>query len=311
MKRIVGECPTPSSTSTGVVNKVVQVVVKSSADASDSTWDKLSHDDEAVMVVMDASQVAGDETHLQATVPIKAVPQTKHHTTLLGDNVTEEGKHHRHPKLLVSKQGKHRAKLSKSSSAKSDVADPKLAVSFCRSALQRNLQNAEKILRDKGWLVYLTDTGGQIEFQELLPVLVTGPSLFFLVFRLDHNLDKRFTVEYVRPNGTLSEPYQSTFTVKEALLQSLASIASMVIYINRGGEQVPLEPQVYFVGTHKDMVSDQEIDRIDRALRDLVTTTGLYRKGIIQFGTESRMLLAVNNLSDDDSDVQLVRAALE
>ena len=99
--------------------------------------------------------------------------------------------------------------------------------------------------------------------------------------------------------------------MKEALLQSLASIASMVTYINRGGEQVPLKSQVFFVGTHKDMVSDQEIDRIDRALQQLVTTTGLYRKGIIQFGTESRMLLAVNNLSDDDSDVQLVRAAVE
>ena len=308
MKRMVGERPTPSSSSTGVVNKVVQVFVRSSAEGFDSTWIKLSHDDETVIVVMDASQVAGDvvmdasqvaggETHLQAVVPIKAVPQTEHRTTLLDNSASE--------------QGKHQAELSKSSSANSDVADPKLAVSFCRSALQRNLQNAEKILRDKGWLVYLTDTGGQIEFQELLPVLVSGPSLFFLVFRLDHDLNKRFTVEYVRPNGTLSEPYQSTFTVKEALLQSLASIASMVIYINRGGEQVPLKPQVFFVGTHKDMVSDQEIDHIDHVLQQLVTSTGLYRKGIIQFGTESRMLLAVNNLSDDDSDVQLVRAAVE
>ena len=297
MKRIVGERPTLFSTSTGVINKVVQVVVRSSADASNSTWVKLSHDDEAVIVVMDAGQVAGDETHLQATVPIKAVPPTEHCTTLADDSVTE--------------QGKHQAELSKSSSANSDVVDPKLAVSFCRSALQRNFQNAEKILQDKSWLVYLTDTGGQIEFQELLPVLVSGPSFFFLVFRLDHDLNQRFTVKYVRPNGTLSEPYLSTFTVKEALLQSLATIASMVTYINRGGEQVPLISQVFFVGTHKDMVSDQEIDRIDRALQQLVTTTGLYRKGIIQFGTESRMLLAVNNLSDNDSDVQLVRAAME
>ena len=332
MKRMVGERPSPSSSSTGVVNKVVQVVVRSSAEAFDSTWVKLSHDDETVMVVMDASQVAGNETHL----PIKAVSQTEHHTTLLDESVSKQGKHQaelrKHqaelskssstnsdvadPKLAllddsISKQGKHQTDLSKSSSANSDVPDPNLAVSFCRSALQRNLQNAEKILRDKGWLVYLTDTGGQIEFQELLPVLVSGPSLFFLVFRLDHDLNKRFTVEYVRPNGTLSEPYQSTFTVKEALLQALASIASMVTYINRGGEQVSLKSQVFFVGTHKDMVSQVQIDRIDHALQQLVTSTGLYHKGIIQHGTKSRMLLAVNNLSDDDSDIQLVQAAVE
>lgn len=86
-------------------------------------------------------------------------------------------------------------------------------------------------------MVDLTDTGGQIEFQELLPLLVSGPTVFFLVFRLDHDLNKQFTVEYVRSTGTKSKPYQSTFTVKEALLQSLASIASMVTYVYKGGRK--------------------------------------------------------------------------
>ena len=90
-------------------------------------------------------------------------------------------------------------------------------------------------------MVYLTDTGGQIEFQELLPLLVSGPSVFFLVFRLDHDLNKRFMVEYVRSTGATSEPYQSNFTVKEALLQSLASIASMGTYVNRGEQATEIQ----------------------------------------------------------------------
>ena len=102
-------------------------------------------------------------------------------------------------------------------------------------------------------MVYLTDTGGQIEFQEVLPLLVSGPSVFFLVFRLDLDLNKRFMVEYVRSTGATSEPYQSNFTVKEALLQSLASIASMGTHVSRE-EQVPLRSKVFFVGTHKDKV---------------------------------------------------------
>ena len=154
------------------------------------------------------------------------------------------------------------------------------------------------------------DTGGQIEFQELLPLLVLGPSVFFLVFRLDHDLNKRYMVEYVRSTGKTSEPYQSNFTVKEALLQSLASIASMGTYVNRG-EQAALRSKVFFVGTHKDKVSQKRISRIDRCLQQMVRSTGLYREGMIQFASESRMLLAVNNLSRDDSDVQLVRAAVE
>ena len=164
-------------------------------------------------------------------------------------------------------------------------------------------------------MVYLTDTGGQIEFQELLPLLVSGPSVFFLVFRLDHDLNKRFMVEYVRSTGATSEPYQSNFTVKEALLQSLASIASMGTYVYKGlqKEQVPLRPKVFFAGTHKDKVSQERIDRIDRSLQQMVKSTGLYRKGLIEFASkcESQMLLAVNNLSHDDSDAQLVRAAVE
>ena len=192
----------------------------------------------------------------------------------------------------------------------SSTADLRPSVNFCKSSLRRNPFYAVKALRERGWMVYLMDTGGQIEFQELLPLLVSGPSVFFLVFRLDHDLNKRFMVEYVRSTGSTSEPYQSNYTVKEALLQSLASIASMGTYVNKG-EQVPLRSKVFFAGTHKDKVSQEQIDCIDRSLQQLVRSTSLYREGMIQFASESQMLLAVNNLSHDDSDVQLVRAAVE
>ena len=68
---------------------------------------------------------------------------------------------------------------------------------------------------------------------------------------------------------------------------------------------------MFFVGTHKDKVSQKRINRIDRCLQQMVRSTGLYREGMIQFASESRIILAVNNLSSDDSDVQLIRAAVE
>ena len=302
MKRLVGERPTPFYPSTGVADKVVQVIVRSSttaANVSDSTWDKLSHDDEAIIVVRDASQSHRDHT-ASSKVPSHTSVAAPHSVRVQKSSVS-----------VPQRQRKYHAEQSKSSPANTDVTDAKFAVDFCRSALSRNLQKAKRILEQGGWLVYLTDTGGQIEFQELLPLLVSGPTVFFLVFRLDHDLNKQFTVEYVRSTGTKSEPYQSTFTVKEALLQSLASIASMVTYVYRDGQKVLLKPQVFFVGTHKDMVSEAEIDHINRTLHKLVTTTDMYRKGIIQFASESRMLLVVNNLADDDSDIQLVRKAVE
>ena len=329
MKRMVGERPAHSSPSTGVVDKVVQVeIVRSStaaASVSGSTWVKLSHDDEAVTVVVDTAQshsgeVADSETHSQASVAVAAVHQTEPNSTTSGGRVSEQPQPdgvsedrrphqpHQSPTPTMASTQPHLP--SQSSSASSITADLKPSVNLCKSALRRTPYRASQ---EQGWMVYLTDTGGQIEFQELLPLLVSGPSVFFLVFRLDHDLNKRFTVEYVRPNGTTSEPYQSNFTVKEALLQTLASIASMgtYVYMGRGKEQVPLRPEVFFVGTHMDKVSQVKIDRIDRSLRHMVKSTGLYREGMIQFASESRMLLAVNNLSYDDSGIQQVREAVE
>ena len=329
MKRMVGECPTHSSPSTGVVDKVVQVeIVRSStaaASVSGSTWVKLSHDDEAVTVVMDTAQshsgeVADSETHSQASVAVAAVHQTEPNSTTSGgrvseqpqpDSVSEDRRQHQPHQSPTPTMASTQPHLpSQSSSASSITADLKPSIDLCKTALRRTPYRASQ---EQGWMVYLTDTGGQIEFQELLPLLVSGPSVFFLVFRLDHDLNKQFTVEYVRPNGTTSEPYQSNFTVKEALLQTLASIASMgtYVYIGHGKEQVPLRPEVFFVGTHMDKVSRTKINHIDRSLRHMVKSTGLYREGMIQFASESRMLLAVNNLSDDDSGIQQVREAVE
>ena len=309
MKRIIGERPTPSSPSTGVADKVVQVeIVRSStaaASVSGSTWVKLSHDDETAMVIMETAwshsgHTAHSETHSQASVAVAPVNQTELTTTTLVSSVPEhinQPQPHQSPSPAAASTQPHIPSLS--GSASTSTVDLKPSVHFCQNALQRNLRYAMRIAQEHSWLVYLTDTGGQIEFQELLPLLVSGPSVFFLVFRLDHDLNKRFMVEYVRSTGAMSEPYQSNFTVKETLLQSLASIASM------GASKV------FFVGTHKDMVSEAKIERIDLSLQHLVKSTSLYHKGMIQFASESRMLLAVNNLSCDDSDAQLVRSAVE
>ena len=319
MKRIVGERPTPSSPSTGVADKVVQVeIVRSStaaASVSGSTWVKLSHDDEAVTVVMDTAQshsgqAAHSETHSQASVAVAPVNQTGLTTTALVSSVPEhrnQPQPHQSPSPATATASTQPHLPFPSST---NTVDLKPSVDFCQNAHRKNPLYAVRASQERGWMVYLTDTGGQIEFQELLPLLVSGPSVFFLVFRLDHDLNKRFMVEYVRSTGATSEPYQSNFTVKEALLQSLASIASMGTYVNRG-DQVPLRSKVFFVGTHKDKVSQKRINRIDRCLQQLVRSTGLYREGMIQFASKSRMLLAVNNLSRDDSDILLVRAAVE
>jgi len=70
-------------------------------------------------------------------------------------------------------------------------------------------------------------------------------------------------------------------------------------------------PSVFFVGTHKDHVSDERLLQIDNTLQAVVKRTDAYHEGMVQFASKSRLILAVNNMSKGEEDVQKVRAAVE
>ena len=166
---------------------------------------------------------------------------------------------------------------------------------------------------DGSWSLYLSDIGGQMEFQEMLPLLVSGPSLYFIVFPLNRDLNELFTIEYHLPDGQRSQPYQSSLTLKEAILQSLATIAAMGTFVYKGkGKDVQLKPKVLLVGSHKDMLdpatAQKKIEEIDCNLQQIVTSTSHYDDDILVFATESQLIFTVNNLAEDDSDFALIRS---
>ena len=168
----------------------------------------------------------------------------------------------------------------------------------------------------KTWSLYLTNTGGQMEFQEVLPLLVSGPSMFFFTFRLDRDLNERYVIEYELPDGTKAEPYTSSLTTIEGILQTLASIAAMGTFIYKGIQRstVPLRPKVFLVGTHKDQLDSktakEHIARVDQQLQDAIKSTAHY-KDIIEFSSRSQLIFTVNNFSKSDADFQSIRLAVE
>ena len=177
------------------------------------------------------------------------------------------------------------------------------------SSLQSlNLEELESYMKDT-WTLYMSDTGGQPEFQELLPVLVSGPALFFLVFRLDKDLYRKYTIEYLHPTtGESVVPFEGSFSMAEMILQSLASVAStrMQSFVE---DQTP---KIVFVGTHKDQLkSQEEILKVDKELQRIVKTTEAFREGMVVFASESQLLHAVDNTSEDDADFCKVRVTVE
>ena len=284
-----------SYASTGVAERAVRVELrKSTVHVSGLFWYELDDlGDEAMSLMHDVSKTAPDDATepflLSADAPVDTLPASK--CLKLASSSSPNLQSSAEPQL-PDEQG----------------AKPPLEV--FRDAFQEKWSKRKNLDEDH-WTLYLTDTGGQPEFQELLPILVCGPSLFFLVFRLDLDLNSRYKVEYINSSGESIVPYESGLTMQETLLQNLATIASTSIVRIVDGERVDILPSVFFVGTHKDLVSDEQLRRIDSTLQGVVKRTETYREGMVQFASKSQLILSVNNLSEGDEDVQQVRAAVE
>ena len=187
---------------------------------------------------------------------------------------------------------------------------PSDAMEILGSALQRSA-----IVKRQGGIlhftIYVSDAGGQPEFQESLPALVSGPSIYFLTFPLHKGLSTKCPVEYQHPDGSSIIPFEASCTTKEILLSSLASIASTRSYIKLEDGK-PVTPKVLFIATHKDKLrSEQDLHEIDQELREVVKSTIAYKEEMIIFCSKNRMVFALDNTSDDDKDIQEVKDAVE
>ena len=329
MRRLIGKLPLPSLPSTGVAEKVIQVDIRRSLSTAaqlnrnSSVWKELTLDNEAVALLMDISrdqtlESCSDTPSQPSNSPIASAdtsPIASADTSPIASTDTS-------PIASTDTSPIASANTSTATEAQLDFQSQEAIVpppSFIaplkmfKDILHREGWSAARTYLEGACIAHLTDTGGQLEFQELLPALVSGPSVFFLVFRLDQDLNQRFTVEYRHPSKGCTKPYESSYTVTEFLLHTLASIASMGNYTYKGVQkkQVPLKSKVFFVGTHKDKVSKEEIEEIDHDLLQKIKRTDHYKSGIIQFAREKHLIIPVNNLSPDDSDIQLVRSAVE
>ncbi len=161
------------------------------------------------------------------------------------------------------------------------------------------------------WYLYLTDSGGQPEFQELIAFLVSGPSIFFIVFRLDKDLDTLYEVEFIDAEGHSIKPYLSRHTAFETVLQSFSSVASLgkISYAQEDGTIVRTKPRVLLVGTHKDMmVSEEQIVKVDKRFQEAIRELDPDTQQMVQWASASQMIFAVDNTqSPEAEDVQQIR----
>ena len=240
--------------------------------------------------------------------------------TTVGDEVSNSLS-----KLEVQEEKYLKPSLSKDSAVPKDastVAEDDIDEMFAiiMEGLEGDGWDKVKYLLDDVILAIHTDTGGQAEFMDLHASLVQGPSFNLLYSRLVDHLDSQFKACYTNEEGASTEEEDSTMTVAEVLFQALASIACFSGCFS-GGVSAPSEgaqklsagskSKVMFVGTHRDLVTESEFRDKDRLLQQKIKNTEFYDKGIVEFASKDQLMLAVNNLSGDQDEIDGIRAVLE
>jgi ankyrin repeat protein/GTPase SAR1 family protein len=337
MKRLLGEIAPNTSPSTGAVETAIHVKVEESctyaATIGNSKWTRLEYDEEALHLMKTTSSnnstsyaisIQGEEsTDTQIPDPPSAVKdstldsfnnaqqRTIHMQT---DNSSEIQPESDPQPVAFQDDTSFQVDKIERTHRKSKHKAP---IDIFKEAIKKKgLEGLIKQLTNS-WSLYLTNTGGQMEFQELLPLLVSGPSMFFITFQLHKDLKECFQVEYELPSGESSKCYQSSLSILDSILQTLSTIAAMGTFVYKGLQKkcVPLKPKVFLIGTHKDQLDNKSaatiINNIDAQLQKVIKSTSHYREGIIQFASESQMIFTVNNHDPSDSDFQTIRSAVD
>ena len=167
----------------------------------------------------------------------------------------------------------------------------------------------------------IEDTGGQPELMDMLPALAISPGLYLLFFNLEWNLKKEFKVYYQHSPGKATTPEESKITLEEMLLSTLSSISCSCAPANslKGEEANSSEIHdilessksvAYFVGTHKDKVTEEQISQFDKDLQNIVERTDFFKKDLVQFCSEDKLIVAMNNMDGGVEEVQAIKKML-
>ena len=339
MSRLMGNGPPEPdsiSPSTGVLENIVKVEVKKlctvATAVSNLEWKKLKYDEEALELIMTTARYHSVTTTVSKPIAVKYIVKghEKSSTDVPSDKSSlpykelahsKQRKKHKIIKFFKRfRTGKSNQECaSKDEEKKKDVVlyKPDIEpVDIFKQAVELRGMDALREHLESSWSLYLTNTGGQIEFQEHLPLLVCGPSIFFVTFPLHYDLEKPYDVRYEYPDGRV-ETYKSPATLLEELLQTLATInASNFNSGQQGNSEAAIKPKIFFVGTHKDCLpadaADEIIIRKDKLLQNYVRQTSLFKQDSIYFAeAPEKLLFAVNNLSKDDDGFQKIRSAVQ
>ena len=178
------------------------------------------------------------------------------------------------------------------------------------------ISNLQNIAKDNHAVLQIIDTGGQPEFHEMLPALITGPAVNLLVFKLTEDLQGRYEITYRSSDGN-SEPYLTSLTHEEVIFRSLSSIACLrynTVGWKFDHDEVPVkdgsEPAAFLIASHRDCVDDDKVDTVNDHLKHRIQSSAeLFGENLVQFSAPDKPVFALDT-TRDQNEIEDLRKSL-
>ena len=282
----------PISVIIGETRECVTVVTESDID-----W-KPQHDllDEAQIVLEFI-----DKSHLQTSHPATVLPKLASPTPFPAPAILA-------PATLVATTAVPSKSAADSPTPREDKADTlddakKLMQEVLSSRKLRSIKDIEKTTT-----LYFMDTGGQPEFHEIMPIILSGPALHLIFFNLAFDLDEPIPIRFCHQDGTDSTiTYVSSYTGKQMIFQLLSSL-----YYFSKSLSPDSEPAAVLIGTHLDQLRGEDKMKINDSLIQLFTNVEFRDEGFLTYPTKdkSTIFIPVNNYSGVEEEIHQLQTFL-
>ena len=151
--------------------------------------------------------------------------------------------------------------------------------------------------------VYFTDSGGQPQFNELLPLFINDISSLIFVSRLSDKLDDRPPDEFYKEGELVGKRACTHLTTSEQIQCLTRSLLS------RSGSSRP--PNVIMVGTHRDL-SHQCSETLEEKNEKVLKMFGPeMKKHLVYYKPFKELIFPVNCLDPEEEDERIARLIQE
>ena len=149
----------------------------------------------------------------------------------------------------------------------------------------------------------MTDTGGQPQFLQMLPIFVHHISLAIFTIKLNERLDHHPDIEYYNKEGKpVGKPFKSHDTHEQIIRRCMRALASQA----RGAKKF----KFLFIGTHKDLIEECSGESIQDKNRQLLKIVNSFKlKDHVVYSNQgcTSIIFAINTKTPRPEDWEVMK----